>query len=367
MGIDQEPHLEVTREIARKMNQIYGMEFPEPKKEGLHPLTLAAAMGGVDMPQLDTSMFGDFDLGTPFDSGGLSFPGFGLPQDGQQEGIAGEGGGLGDIGNLLYKLYQLWPSAGTGEFTPEILEMIEAGYGGIVGAGAGAGTGVAGSFGEFTPEILEMIEAGYGGIVGAEGGLGLSGILGSFGTPLGLIGAGYGIGSLLAKLFGFGNAGAEWEKKFSGWQDQYAAEIRGDPAKWVSQLEKAYGAPGKQAATEALRGTLTAARVKEIFGFADVPELNLSEGYWAENSRFGPLAKAVALHGSSSGLSNFLNLVPYYKEARAMPPLDYSGVDFGDVGIPAALGVEMGRQLLLPPGWEWNREEGIRRIPGYGD
>jgi len=30
VGIDQEPHLEVAREIARKMNQDYGMDFPEP-------------------------------------------------------------------------------------------------------------------------------------------------------------------------------------------------------------------------------------------------------------------------------------------------------------------------------------------------
>ncbi len=30
VGIDQEPHLEVAREIARKMNQEYGMNFPEP-------------------------------------------------------------------------------------------------------------------------------------------------------------------------------------------------------------------------------------------------------------------------------------------------------------------------------------------------
>ncbi len=30
VGIDQEPHLEVAREIARKMNQQYGTEFPEP-------------------------------------------------------------------------------------------------------------------------------------------------------------------------------------------------------------------------------------------------------------------------------------------------------------------------------------------------
>lgn len=32
VGIDQEPHLEVTREIARKMNDQYGTNFPEPKR-----------------------------------------------------------------------------------------------------------------------------------------------------------------------------------------------------------------------------------------------------------------------------------------------------------------------------------------------
>jgi tryptophanyl-tRNA synthetase len=32
VGIDQEPHLEVAREIARKMNNLYGMDFPEPKR-----------------------------------------------------------------------------------------------------------------------------------------------------------------------------------------------------------------------------------------------------------------------------------------------------------------------------------------------
>lgn len=32
VGIDQEPHLEVAREIARKMNDKFGVEFPEPKR-----------------------------------------------------------------------------------------------------------------------------------------------------------------------------------------------------------------------------------------------------------------------------------------------------------------------------------------------
>ena len=32
VGIDQEPHLEVSREIARKMNETYGTAFPEPSR-----------------------------------------------------------------------------------------------------------------------------------------------------------------------------------------------------------------------------------------------------------------------------------------------------------------------------------------------
>jgi tryptophanyl-tRNA synthetase len=31
-GIDQEPHLEIAREIARKMNDLYGLSLPEPKR-----------------------------------------------------------------------------------------------------------------------------------------------------------------------------------------------------------------------------------------------------------------------------------------------------------------------------------------------
>ncbi len=32
VGVDQEPHLEVTREIARKFNSVYGETFPEPQR-----------------------------------------------------------------------------------------------------------------------------------------------------------------------------------------------------------------------------------------------------------------------------------------------------------------------------------------------
>jgi len=32
VGLDQEPHMEIAREIARKMNSIYGTDFPEPAR-----------------------------------------------------------------------------------------------------------------------------------------------------------------------------------------------------------------------------------------------------------------------------------------------------------------------------------------------
>jgi len=32
VGIDQEPHLEIAREVARRMNQEYGTSFPEPRR-----------------------------------------------------------------------------------------------------------------------------------------------------------------------------------------------------------------------------------------------------------------------------------------------------------------------------------------------
>jgi len=32
VGLDQEPHLEISREIARKMNSVYGTDFPEPQR-----------------------------------------------------------------------------------------------------------------------------------------------------------------------------------------------------------------------------------------------------------------------------------------------------------------------------------------------
>ncbi|NCN06864.1 MAG: tryptophan--tRNA ligase [Candidatus Pacebacteria bacterium] len=32
VGIDQEPHIEITRQVARKMNEVYGTQLPEPQR-----------------------------------------------------------------------------------------------------------------------------------------------------------------------------------------------------------------------------------------------------------------------------------------------------------------------------------------------
>ncbi len=50
VGIDQEPHLEVTREIARRMNQDYGTDFPEPKS--FQDKSLPAGRQGAYIPSL---------------------------------------------------------------------------------------------------------------------------------------------------------------------------------------------------------------------------------------------------------------------------------------------------------------------------
>ena len=31
VGVDQAPHVELTREIVRRFNQFYGLSFPEPE------------------------------------------------------------------------------------------------------------------------------------------------------------------------------------------------------------------------------------------------------------------------------------------------------------------------------------------------
>lgn len=50
VGIDQEPHLEIAREIARKMNETYGTDFPEPQR--FKDRSLPAGRQGEYVPSL---------------------------------------------------------------------------------------------------------------------------------------------------------------------------------------------------------------------------------------------------------------------------------------------------------------------------
>lgn len=49
VGIDQEPHLEITREIAKKMNSLYGTDFPEPKRFATAGEYIPSLKGGGKM------------------------------------------------------------------------------------------------------------------------------------------------------------------------------------------------------------------------------------------------------------------------------------------------------------------------------
>ena len=51
VGEDQAPHVEITREIARKFNQIYGKVFPEPKTK----LTRFSRLPGLDGKKMGKS------------------------------------------------------------------------------------------------------------------------------------------------------------------------------------------------------------------------------------------------------------------------------------------------------------------------
>ena len=49
VGVDQEPHLEITREVARKMNALYGTDFPEPKRFATTGESIPSLLGNGKM------------------------------------------------------------------------------------------------------------------------------------------------------------------------------------------------------------------------------------------------------------------------------------------------------------------------------
>ncbi len=64
VGQDQLPHLEITREIARRFNYLYGEFFPEPQAK----LTPAAKCPGLDGRKMSKSYGNSISLGEPMDS-----------------------------------------------------------------------------------------------------------------------------------------------------------------------------------------------------------------------------------------------------------------------------------------------------------
>ncbi len=64
VGYDQLPHLELTREIARRFNYLYGDFFPEPQAR----LTEAAKCPGLDGRKMSKSYGNSIALGEPLDS-----------------------------------------------------------------------------------------------------------------------------------------------------------------------------------------------------------------------------------------------------------------------------------------------------------
>ena len=64
VGEDQVPHLEVTREIARRFNSLYGRVFPEPRAL----LTKSARLPGTDNRKMSKSYDNQIDIGERPDS-----------------------------------------------------------------------------------------------------------------------------------------------------------------------------------------------------------------------------------------------------------------------------------------------------------
>ena len=63
VGVDQVPHLELSREIARRFNHQYGPVFPEPQ-----PLTAAPKILGTDGRKMSKSYGNTIDLGESAES-----------------------------------------------------------------------------------------------------------------------------------------------------------------------------------------------------------------------------------------------------------------------------------------------------------
>lgn len=93
-GVDQEPHLEVTREVARKMNELYGTDFPQVQRFVTESESVPSLLGEGKMSK---SVEGSY-INLTDDLATIANKLSAAPTDsGQGEKVPGEGG----VANLL--------------------------------------------------------------------------------------------------------------------------------------------------------------------------------------------------------------------------------------------------------------------------
>lgn len=132
VGIDQEPHLEVMREIARKFNSMFGKTFPEPKRFATEGEYIPSLVGKGKMSKSVEGSFitltDSFDeikkrlASAPTDSGTT---GGSLPKEG---GVAHLFTLLELFDDLLYKKYAQSYKAGTIRYSELKADLAEAIY-----------------------------------------------------------------------------------------------------------------------------------------------------------------------------------------------------------------------------------------------
>lgn len=132
VGLDQEPHMEIAREVARKMNELYGTDFPEPRSLQTQTRYIPSLTG---VGKMSKSVAGSF-INLTDDLATIQKRLVGAPTDsGKGDSVPTEGG----VANLL-KFVELFE----GE---EKKKMYEAQY-----------TGVGLRYGDLKAELAEAID-----------------------------------------------------------------------------------------------------------------------------------------------------------------------------------------------------------------
>lgn len=100
VGLDQEPHMEIAREVARKMNELYGTDFPEPKSMQTQTRYIPSLTGAGKMSK---SVEGSF-INLSDDLATIKKRLSGAPTDGGQEDKVPSEGGVAN----LFKFVELF-------------------------------------------------------------------------------------------------------------------------------------------------------------------------------------------------------------------------------------------------------------------